>query len=80
PSTITTTSNIPTLQLKDSIPYAIPKDISDWIWEDNRRFVRDRHLFDHHYFTFMWTLCHHPAPVNTLVIKQDDQQEHVDKS
>ncbi|CAF4917001.1 unnamed protein product, partial [Rotaria magnacalcarata] len=40
PSTITTTSNIPTLQLKDSIPYAIPKDISDWIWEDNRRFVR----------------------------------------
>ncbi|CAF4241140.1 unnamed protein product [Rotaria socialis] len=80
PSTITTTSNIPTLQLKDSIPYAIPKDISDWIWEDNRRFVRDRHLFDHHYFTFMWTLCHHPAPVNTLVIKQDDQQEHSDKS
>ncbi|CAF3593955.1 unnamed protein product [Rotaria socialis] len=80
PSTITTTSNIPTLQLKDSIPYAIPKDISDWIWEDNRRFVRDRHLFDHHYFTFMWTLCHHPAPVNTLVIKQDDQQEPSDKS
>ncbi|CAF3868679.1 unnamed protein product [Rotaria sp. Silwood2] len=76
----TTTTNIPTLQLKDPIPYTISKDISDWIWEDNRRFVRDRHLFDHHYFTFMWTLCHHQVPLNTLTIKQDEQQEQIDKN
>ncbi|CAF2422909.1 unnamed protein product [Rotaria sp. Silwood2] len=71
PSSPSITTNLPTLQLKDPIVYTIPKDISDWIWEDNRRFVRDRHLFDHHYFTFMWTLCHHQVPT----IKQDEQQE-----
>ncbi|CAF1418467.1 unnamed protein product, partial [Adineta steineri] len=83
PSLSTTTSNIPTLQLKDPISYIIPKDISDWIWEDNRRFVRDRHLFDHHYFTFMWTLCHYQVPSNPLVIKegeQQPQQEQTDNS
>ena len=65
----------PTLQLKDPIPYTIPKDISDWIWEDNQRFVRDRHLFDHHYFTFMWTLCHHQVLSNTSNEKQDEQED-----
>lgn len=79
PST-STTSMIPTLQLKDPIPYTVPKDISDWIWEDNRRFVRDRHLFDHHYFQFMWTLCHHQVASNTPAIKQNDQQEQTDKT
>jgi len=79
-STTTTTSNIPTLQLKDPIPYIISKDISDWIWEDNRRFVRDRHLFDHHYFTFMWTLCHHQVLPNPPMIKENDQQEQIDNN
>jgi ubiquitin carboxyl-terminal hydrolase 34 len=75
PSSSTTITNIPTLQLKDPILYIIPKDISDWIWEDNRRFVRDRHLFDHHYFTFMWTLCHHQVTSNSLAIKEDEQAQ-----
>lgn len=74
-STITTTSNMPTLQLKDPIPYFIPKDISDWIWEDNRRFVRDRHLFDHNYFQFMWTLCHHQVLTQPPAIKDANAQE-----
>lgn len=79
-TTTTTISTIPTLQLKDPISYVISKDISDWIWEDNRRFVRDRHLFDHHYFTFMWTLCHHQVLTNPLTIKENDQTEQVENT
>jgi ubiquitin carboxyl-terminal hydrolase 34 len=70
-----TTANAGTLQLKDPIAYSIPKDISDWIWEDNRRFVRDRHLFDHNYFTFMWMLCHHQVTTSNInSIKPNDQE------
>ena len=69
------TTNLPILQLKDPIIYTIPKDISDWIWEDNRRFVRDRHLFDHHYFTFMWTLCHHQIPPAILPANSKDSEQ-----
>ncbi|CAF0871243.1 unnamed protein product [Adineta ricciae] len=79
-STVTTASNMPTLQLKDPIPYIIPKDISDWIWEDNRRFVRDRHLYDHHYFTFMWTLCHHQVSSSPLAVKENEQNEQAENA
>ena len=78
-SSMITTSSIPTLQLKDPIPYGIPKDISDWIWEDNRRFVRDRHLFDHHYFSFMWTLCHHQVLIHPPAIKDSNPQEPTER-
>lgn len=70
----TTATNTAALQLKDPIPYIIPKDISDWIWEDNRRFVRDRHLFDHHYFTFMWMLCHHQVTPSPAALKDSEQE------
>ncbi|CAF1004126.1 unnamed protein product, partial [Didymodactylos carnosus] len=60
---------ISTLLLKDNQTYSIPADIVEWIWEDNRRFVRDRHLFDHHYFTFMWRICH--QAMNTIIKEQD---------
>lgn len=81
PSPSTTTSTIATLPLKDPLTCVIPKDISDWIWEDNRRFVRDRHLFDHHYFTFMWTLCHHQVPpIPLAAIKEGEQPEPMDNS
>ncbi|CAF1158284.1 unnamed protein product, partial [Didymodactylos carnosus] len=65
----TTTTTTTTLLLKENQIYSIPADIVDWIWEDNRRFIRDRHLFDHHYFTFMWQICH--QPMNTIIKEQD---------
>jgi ubiquitin carboxyl-terminal hydrolase 34 len=32
-------------------------DLSDWICEDNIAFLRDKSIFEHTYFDFMWQIC-----------------------
>ena len=33
------------------------KELGDWISKDNNQFVRDKNIFDHGYFGFMWQVC-----------------------
>jgi len=28
----------------------LSKDLEDWIWKDNRNFLRDKNIFEHTYF------------------------------
>lgn len=28
----------------------LPKDLADWIWEDNMQFLQDKNIFEHSYF------------------------------
>ena len=39
------------------IVYEIPKELNDWIWEDNIQFIKDKYIFEHTYFNFMWQVC-----------------------
>ncbi|XP_072159450.1 LOW QUALITY PROTEIN: ubiquitin carboxyl-terminal hydrolase 34 [Bemisia tabaci] len=32
-------------------------DLENWIWEDNRKFLHDKNIFEHTYFQFMWQIC-----------------------
>ena len=36
---------------------AISKELLDWIWNDNISFLRDRFIFEHAYFDFIWHVC-----------------------
>ncbi|XP_038075535.1 ubiquitin carboxyl-terminal hydrolase 34-like isoform X2 [Patiria miniata] len=35
----------------------LPKEIAEWIWQDNKNYLRDRSIFDHSYMNFMWQVC-----------------------
>ncbi|CAG7822666.1 unnamed protein product [Allacma fusca] len=35
----------------------LSKELEDWIWQDNMHFLRDKNIFEHTYFTFMWQSC-----------------------
>lgn len=35
----------------------ISKDLIEWIWNDNISFIRDKLIFDHPYFDFIWRVC-----------------------
>ncbi|KAI1295519.1 Ubiquitin carboxyl-terminal hydrolase 34 [Halotydeus destructor] len=35
----------------------LPVELSTWIWNDNMQFARDKTVFDHAYFDFMWQIC-----------------------
>lgn len=37
--------------------YEIPKELNDWIWQDNIQFIKDKYIFEHTYFNFMWQVC-----------------------
>lgn len=37
--------------------YDIPKELNDFIWEDNIQFIKDKYIFEHTYFNFMWQVC-----------------------
>ncbi|XP_022096710.1 ubiquitin carboxyl-terminal hydrolase 34-like [Acanthaster planci] len=35
----------------------LPKELAEWIWQDNKNYLRDRSIFDHSYMNFMWQVC-----------------------
>ncbi|CAB3381441.1 Hypothetical predicted protein [Cloeon dipterum] len=35
----------------------LSKDLEDWIWNDNRSFLRDKNIFEQSYFQFVWQMC-----------------------
>ncbi|KPM06040.1 ubiquitin specific protease-like protein 2 [Sarcoptes scabiei] len=35
----------------------ISKELVDWIWGDNISFIRDKLIFEHAYFDFVWRVC-----------------------
>lgn len=37
--------------------FRLPKHLSTWIWNDNMKFSRDKNVFEHNYFNFMWQIC-----------------------
>lgn len=37
--------------------FTLPKHLSCWVWSDNMKFTRDKYVFEHNYFNFMWQLC-----------------------
>lgn len=37
--------------------YELPGALAKWIWADNMKFSRDKNVFEHNYFNFMWQLC-----------------------
>ncbi|XP_071450552.1 ubiquitin carboxyl-terminal hydrolase 34 [Hetaerina americana] len=40
-------------------PFELSKELEDWIWRDNMHFLRDKNIFEHTYFHFMWQICGH---------------------
>ena len=40
-----------------SVVATLPPELSTWIWEDNTQFMRDRSIFEHSYFNFMYQVC-----------------------
>lgn len=38
-------------------PFELSKELEDWIWQDNMHFLRDKNIFEHSYFNFMWQVC-----------------------
>ena len=37
--------------------FATKDELFNLIWNDNMKFINDRHLFEHGYFNFIWELC-----------------------
>lgn len=35
----------------------LSQELEEWIWDDNRAFLKDRNIFEHTYFSFMWQIC-----------------------
>ncbi|KAL0270091.1 UNVERIFIED_CONTAM: hypothetical protein PYX00_007611 [Menopon gallinae] len=53
--------------------FELSKDLEDWIWQDNMHFLRDKNIFEHTYFNFMWQICGHIP--QTLVSQSCDITE-----
>lgn len=52
--------------------FYLSPELAEWIWEDNISFLKDKSLFDHTYFDFMWQICSNvtqtlPAPVSSKI-------------
>lgn len=37
--------------------FKLPRHLANWIWNDNFKFARDKYIFEHNYFSFMWQIC-----------------------
>ena len=49
--------NPPQQLLSSRVKPELPPELSNWIWEDNTQFLKDKMIFDHTYFDFMWQIC-----------------------
>jgi len=55
--------------------FRLPKYLSTWIWADNMKFARDKSVFEHNYFNFMWQVCANiPRTLNHIPDQQTDNQ------
>lgn len=50
---------------RDAASALVPRKIYEKIWDENTTFFRDEHIFDIHYFDFLWgiVLLQHSPPV-----------------
>lgn len=47
--------------------FKLPKFLANWIWSDNMKFARDKNVFEHNYFNFMWQVCANlPRSLNNI--------------
>lgn len=47
--------------------FQLPKNLANWIWADNMKFYRDKNVFEHNYFNFIWQVCAHlPKTLNNI--------------
>ncbi|XP_034239169.1 ubiquitin carboxyl-terminal hydrolase puf isoform X4 [Thrips palmi] len=53
--------------------FELNKELEDWIWQDNMHFLRDKNIFEHNYFNFMWQICGYIP--QTLISLQSDITE-----
>lgn len=37
--------------------FELPRNLSNWIWADNNKFCRDKNVFEHSYYNFIWLIC-----------------------
>lgn len=37
--------------------FKLPKHLANWVWADNMKFARDKSVFEHNFFNFMWQVC-----------------------
>ncbi|XP_037090627.1 ubiquitin carboxyl-terminal hydrolase puf-like, partial [Pollicipes pollicipes] len=47
----------PHLSPLDLPTFELSAELEDWIWKDNMEFLRDKSMFDHTFFNFMWQVC-----------------------
>lgn len=52
----------------------LSKELEDWIWQDNMRFIQDKNIFEHTYFNFMWQICGY-IPQTIMPIQSDITQK-----
>lgn len=45
------------LSQKSYDDFNLPRSLASWIWNDNMKFARDKNVFEHNYFNFMWQIC-----------------------
>ncbi|XP_068081544.1 ubiquitin carboxyl-terminal hydrolase puf [Anabrus simplex] len=66
-------SLIPSAPVKCGPTFELSKELEDWIWQDNMHFLKDKNIFEHTYFNFMWQVCGYIP--QTLLSQQHDITE-----
>ncbi|GAB6022101.1 hypothetical protein CHUAL_006244 [Chamberlinius hualienensis] len=56
-SLVASSSSSPSFSIPTVQTVELPKDLADWIWEDNMQFLQDKNILEHNYFNFMWQVC-----------------------
>lgn len=44
----------PQSQNQCSPSFELSKELEDWIWQDNMHFLRDKNIFEHNYFKYVF--------------------------
>ncbi|XP_052133303.1 ubiquitin carboxyl-terminal hydrolase puf isoform X2 [Frankliniella occidentalis] len=60
----------PPSQTSSPPSFELNKELEDWIWQDNMHFLRDKNIFEHNYFNFMWQICGY-IPQTLLSLQPD---------
>lgn len=64
--------------------FRLPKHLATWVWTDNMKFARDKNVFEHNFFNFMWQVCANlPKTLNQIpekVIERDPSSPFVIQS
>ncbi|RWS07088.1 hypothetical protein B4U79_12772 [Dinothrombium tinctorium] len=57
----------PSTEMKEQ-PFELSSELAEWIWEDNMQFLRDKSIFEHNYFDFIWQVCSQVALTSSTKI------------